>query len=154
MVTYDSHWVVASLAAERRQSLAKAEGRGFGYKQAMRRRATKESFAATAAYGSLGIAPRPFGAVAETQRSAIFPSSPRRGGRDINKISRSLLYGADGMVIQFHRISLRLNTTPSARAKDASRHFLDRAATPPRRGGENSPLQPFGQQPLSAVAKL
>jgi hypothetical protein len=35
MVTYDSHWVVASLGAERRQSLAKADGRGFGYKQAM-----------------------------------------------------------------------------------------------------------------------
>src|SRR5262249_33092722 len=61
-------------------------------------------------------------------------------------------YGADGVVIQFHRIFLRLNTTPSARAADASRLFLDRAATPPRRGGENSPLQPFGQQPLSAVA--
>jgi hypothetical protein len=60
MVTYDSHFVVASLAAERRQSLAKAEGRGFGYKQAMSRRATKESFAATAAYGSLGIEPTAF----------------------------------------------------------------------------------------------
>src|SRR5215831_17516207 len=76
------------------------------------------------------------GAVAETQRSAIFPSSARRGGRDINKISRSLLFGADGVVIKFHRILLSLNTTPSARAKDASRLFLDRAATPPRRGGE------------------
>src|SRR5215831_15379593 len=68
-------------------------------------------------------------------RSAIFPSSPRRGGRDLNKMSRSLLYGADGVVIKFHRILLRLNTTyywlraialafaplmPSARAKDAS----------------------------------
>src|SRR5215471_13105570 len=71
-------------------------------------------------------------------RSAIFPSSPRRGGRDLNKISRSILCGADGVVIQFHRILLRLNTTPSARAKDASRRFLERAATPPRRGGENS----------------
>src|SRR5215831_8716194 len=78
-------------------------------------------------------------AVAETQRSAIFPSSPRRGGRDLNKISRSLLYEADGVVIKFHRILLRLNTTPSARANDASRRFLDRAATPPRRGGENLP---------------
>src|SRR5262249_25015510 len=48
---------------------------------------------------------------------------------------------------------LRLNTTPSARAEDASRRFLDRAATPPRRGGENSPLQPFGQQPRKAVVR-
>src|SRR5262249_42321060 len=50
-----------------------------------------------------------------------------------------VFYGADGVVIKFQRNLLRLNTTPSARAKDASRLFLDRAATPPRRGGENSP---------------
>src|SRR5215813_9749110 len=43
--------------------------------------------------------------------SGDFPSSPRRGGRDINKISRSLLYGADGVVIKFHRILWSLNTT-------------------------------------------
>ena len=48
---------------------------------------------------------------ARKQRHAIFPSSPRRGGRDINKISRSLLYGADGVVIKFHRMFLWLNTT-------------------------------------------
>src|SRR5262249_33729877 len=74
-------------------------------------------------------------------------------------------YGAAGVVIKFHRILLSLNTTitgcalsrlhslrssPSARAKDASRPYLDRAATPPRRGGKNWPLLPFGQQPLAA----
>src|SRR5215471_14134843 len=91
--------------------------------------------------------PQPFGPVAQTQRSGIFPSSPRRGGRDVNKISRSLLFGADGVVIKFRRILLRLNTTPSARAKDASRRFLDRA-TPPRRGGENSPLRHLGNRPF------
>src|SRR5262245_17752482 len=79
----------------------------------------------------------------------IFPSSPRRGGRDINKISRSLLYGADGVVVKFHRILLRLNTiitgcalsrlhslrsSPSARTKDASRRFL--IAQPPLLGEE------------------
>src|SRR5215475_1720466 len=98
--------------------------------------------------------------------AANFPSSPRRGGGDHNKISRSLLYGADGVVIKFHRILLNLNTTitgcalsrlhslrsyPSARAKDASRRFLDRAATPPRRprrGGENSPHRDLGNGPL------
>src|SRR5262249_4038865 len=78
----------------------------------------------------------------------IFPSSPRRGGRDINKISRSLLYGGDGVVIKFHGILLSLNTTPSARAKDASRRFLDRAATPPRRGGETSPLDNLSNTPF------
>ena len=55
--------------------------------------------------------PRGRRAVAEMQKSVTFPSSPRRGGRDLNKISRSLLYGADGVVIKFHRILLRLNTT-------------------------------------------
>src|SRR5215813_9909586 len=80
----------------------------------------------------------------------IFPSSLRRGGRDLNKISRSLLYGADGVVVKFHRILWRLNTTPSAHAKDASRLFLGRAASPPRRGGENSPHHHSGQQPLTA----
>src|SRR5690348_797217 len=85
--------------------------------------------------------------------SRVFPSSARRGGRDLNKISRSLLYGADGVVIKFDRILLRLNTTPSARAKDASRRFLDRADTPPRRGGENSPHDPFGQQPFLAAKR-
>src|SRR5215813_8338004 len=62
--------------------------------------------------------------------SRIFPSSPRRGGRDLNKISRSLLYGADGVVIKFDKILLSLDTTPSARAKDALRPDLNRAATP------------------------
>src|SRR5215470_12613565 len=87
------------------------------------------------------------GAVAQKQRHAIFPSSPRRGGRDLNKISRSFLCGADGVVIKFHRILLSLNTTPAARAKDASRPYLDRAATPPRGGGENSPLHHLGNSP-------
>ena len=33
----------------------------------------------------------------------LFPSSPRRGGRDTNKISRSLLCGADGVVSKFQQ---------------------------------------------------
>jgi hypothetical protein len=86
---------------------------------------------------SLATACRP---CCPTLRSAIFHSSPRRGGRDLNNISRSFRYGADGVVIKFHRILLKLNTTPSARAKDASRRFLDGAASPPQRGGENPPL--------------
>ena len=79
-------------------------------------------------------------------------SPPLRGGvaATLITMSRSFLYGADGVVIKFRRILLRLNTTPSARAKDASRRFLDRAATPPRRGGEDSPLHLLGQQPREA----
>jgi hypothetical protein len=53
------------------------------------------------------------------------------------------------VVIQFHRILLRLNTTPSARAKDASRRFLDRAAFPSseRRGKFATP--PLGNSLFS-----
>ena len=74
-------------------------------------------------------------------------SPPLRGGEAATsiKMARSLHSGADGVVSKFRRILLRLNTTPSARAKDASRHFLDRAATPPQRGGENSPRRSFRQ---------
>ena len=55
--------------------------------------------------------------------AGFFPSSPRRGGRDLNKMMRSLLSG-------------RWVTTPSARLKLLTRHLFDRAATPPQRGGE------------------
>src|SRR5215831_4861372 len=84
------------------------------------------------------------------QRRSQEHSPPLQAGVDATSIkyrevSRSLLYGADGVVIKFDRILLRLNTTPSARAKEASQLFVDRAATPPRRGGEsNSPLSPRG----------
>src|SRR5215471_9655231 len=117
----------------------------------MSRRAAKESFAALRLMGRWKLNTRPDGAVAQMVKWRIYPSSPRRGGRDLNKISRSLLYGAGGVAIKFHRILLSLNTTitgcalsrlhslrssPSARAKDGSRLF-DRAAAPPRRGGVN-----------------
>ena len=65
-------------------------------------------------------------------------SPPLRGGEAATSIKcrGATSVGADGVVIKFHRISLRLNTTPSARAKDAPQLFLDRAASPPRGGGE------------------
>src|SRR5262245_217112 len=87
-----------------------------------------------------------------SREAGRFPSAPRRGGCYIHEISRSLLYGADGVVIKFQTESGRwLITTPSARANDASRLLIDRAATPPRRGGEKTldashriiPLLPF-----------
>src|SRR5262249_19019131 len=55
-----------------------------------------------------------------------FPSSPRRGVRDINNLSRSDFSGADGVVTRQN--SLWPHTTPSAL----------RADTPPRRGGGKS----------------
>jgi hypothetical protein len=64
------------------------------------------------------------------------PPQPRRGGRDIKKISRSdLLWSGRGGVGQEVEFFLA-NTTPSALADVALRLFLLRAATPPplRRG--------------------
>src|SRR5438105_3305979 len=80
-----------------------------------------------------------------------FPSLKRRGGCGINKKARSLRSAADGVVssaklfrpedfadlfLRLRPIGLALRATPSARTKVASRHFLERAATPPfsRRG--------------------
>jgi len=130
---------VNELAPEAPDNVAPAEGRGFGFGRKLSPVASD--------YASQSLGPR-----GASCGSAIFSSSPRRGGRDLNKTSRSLLYGADGVVIKFHRILLRLNTTPSARSKDASRRFLDRAATPPRRGEENSRHHHLEQQLLAVGA--
>src|SRR5437868_14519466 len=80
-----------------------------------------------------------------------FPSLKRRGGCGINKKARSLQSTADGVVssaklfrpkdfadlpLRLRPIGLALRATPSARTKVASRHFLDRASTPPFQGGE------------------
>src|SRR5438552_3953875 len=80
-----------------------------------------------------------------------FPSLKRRGGCGINKKARSLRSAADGVVrsaklfrpkdfadlfLRLRPIGLALRATPSARTKVASRHFLDRASTPPLQGGE------------------
>src|SRR5204862_4500691 len=68
-----------------------------------------------------------------------FPSLKRRGGCGINKKARSLRSAADGVVSSaklFRPKDFADLTTPSARTKVASRHFLDRASTPPFQGGE------------------
>ena len=62
------------------------------------------------------------------------PSSTRRGGRDINKMPRSLLSGADG-VVGTARL-LGISDHPVCRSKVAAQHFFDAAATPPRGGGD------------------
>src|SRR5207249_3476649 len=70
---------------------------------------------------------------------ALFPSLQRRGRCGINKTVRSLRSAADGVVSSaklFRPKDFADLTTPSARTKVASRHFLDRAATPPFQGGE------------------
>jgi hypothetical protein len=51
------------------------------------------------------------------------PPQPRRGGRDIKKISRSLLNWSGRGGVGQPPIILLTSTTPSAPAKEASRHF-------------------------------
>src|SRR5262249_46303714 len=65
-----------------------------------------------------------------TLSQATFPSSPRRGGRDINKISRSLLYGADGVVIKFQENLVVLFLPPRLRGLRMLRSFFLIAQTP------------------------
>ena len=47
------------------------------------------------------------------RHDALFPSSQRRGGRDLNKISRSLLWGADGVVRSAKRCAALTTITAS-----------------------------------------
>ena len=60
---------------------------------------------------------RPLLTEAVAERRA-FPSLQRRGGRDTNKLLRSPLVGADGVVSRFHKQFFGgLLTTPSARLR-------------------------------------
>jgi hypothetical protein len=91
----------------------------------------------------MGFSFEPGGVVMEWFDDKLFPSSSRRGGRDINKLSRSVLSGADGVVTHF----LQIGHHPVCAAKDAPRLFLNRAATPPRRGGEKLVLNELQTTP-------
>jgi hypothetical protein len=72
-------------------------------------------------------------------------SPPLRGGvaATVNKRREATLYGADGVVVRHKNNLLEIGHHPVCAAKDASRHFLIRAATPPRRGGEMVHPAPF-----------
>jgi hypothetical protein len=61
--------------------------------------------------------------VAQTQRQQLSP--PLRGGvaATLIKMSRSFLYGADGVVIQFDRMSVVVDHHPVCAAKDAIAAF-------------------------------
>src|SRR5215831_14893024 len=82
---------------------------------------------------------------------SFFPSSSRRGVRDLNKILRSILYGADGVVIQFQQNFVVDDHHPVCAAKDATRHLIGRAATPPRRGGEKSQPAQFSYVNITVI---
>src|SRR5881409_2710770 len=68
----------------------------------------------------------------------VFPSSQRRGGRDLNKISRSLLI-SERTGWSDRRNHLGRTDHPVCAASVASQHLLDGASTPPLRGGEWPP---------------
>jgi hypothetical protein len=66
-----------------------------------------------------------------------FPSFRRRGGRAINKMAPKASFERRGRGgCSSHRLSIE-TTTPSAPAEEASRHFIDGAASPPSKGGES-----------------
>ena len=65
-----------------------------------------------------------------------FPSSQRRGGRDTNEMPRSLLQWSGRGGHTGGMFGLRPTDHPVCAAKVASRHWIDRASTPPLRGGE------------------
>src|SRR5215831_17354729 len=79
----------------------------------------------------------------------IFPSSPRRGGCAIKKKSRSVLTSRRRGGVQPQQNSAEFDHHPVRSTKEASRYFIDVAATPPRRGGENCALSIWATDPRS-----
>src|SRR5215813_1032321 len=90
----------------------------------------------------------------------IFPSSPRRGGCAIKKQSRSVLSSRRRGGAQTQQNSAEFDHHPVRSTKEASRYFIEVAATP-RRGSKrrgkfcnlhlgNRPLRPW----LRSVAAL
>ena len=57
---------------------------------------------------------------------------------------------ADGVVSKHQQFLLEFSHHPVRSTKEASRYFIDVAATPPRRGGEKSRASAFGQHALWA----
>src|SRR5262245_1069431 len=114
----------------------------------MSRRAAEESFAATAACGSLSIEPTAFRGCCPNGGVANFPSSPRRGGCAIKKTSRSILTSRRRGGVQPQQNSVEFDHHPVRSIKEASQYLVDVASTPPRRGGENCGPLRFGGSPF------
>src|SRR5262245_33985059 len=107
---------------------------------------------------------------------SAFPSSQRRGGRDMNKISRShrkrrrrarsasaiarsrnsgqfgVNAGSRRASIEASPFRARASRHPVCAASVASRHSFDGAATPPLRGGECAPPIPHHEFRVIALA--
>ena len=95
-----------------------------------------------------------FRACCSTCSGDVFPSSPRRGVCAIKKKLRSILIRADGVVINHQPNLLEFPHHPVRSIKEASRYFVEVAATPPRRGGENCGPLRFGSNPLLARVQI
>ena len=78
----------------------------------------------------------------KTYFKRFFPSSPRRGGCAIKQRREASLSAQTGWCpscMTGNRSRFEMDSPPlSAPPKEASRHLIDVAATPPRRGGEKS----------------
>src|SRR5215471_7826280 len=68
----------------------------------------------------------------------IFPSSLRRGGCAIKKMSRSILSSRRRGGVQPQENYLEFDHHPVRSIKEASRYFVKVASTPPQRGGDSS----------------
>jgi hypothetical protein len=71
---------------------------------------------------------------------ALIPLLVRRGGRDIKKMLRSLLNGADGVVAYTSCFKMACERPPRLRGIRWLRaFFINRAASPPHEEGNMSP---------------
>ena len=68
-----------------------------------------------------------------------FPLLSEEGLRDQQKAAQHPLARADGVVINHQQFLLEFTHRPIRSNEEASRYFIDVAATPPRRGGEYAP---------------
>src|SRR5437867_1606488 len=93
-----------------------------------------------------------------TVQEKLFPSLDKEGWtRPQENIAKRPCWERTGWFVQTTDNRWLEPTTPSARAKVASRNLLDRAATPPYpRRGIRSPSNRsgVGEQPLTPVAKI
>jgi len=76
-------------------------------------------------------------------------SPPHRGGVAARSRKRceASLARADGVVFNLNKNSVEFDHHPVRSIKDASRYFVEVAATPPRGGGESGGTLGFGNNP-------
>jgi len=89
---------------------------------------------------------------AERRKTGNFPLLFEEGWpRQQIKCRDATSYGADGVVIQFRQNFVETDHHPVCAAEEATQLFLDRAATPPRSGGESPKLHHLSCKPQSRI---